>query len=1240
MTDKDSAHTVKLSVRIACVLDVSDPLLHDNSRDYWPAVRGSFQQLRFESPAVGKKFMQDGADKPTTATQGIAALENQVGTWEEVVMTRPSVGTTETVPTSKKGNAKESKSTKDSKAGKETGGIDFEASRPIDRKLFVFQRDLPEFKADLDFAWKMNDDPNFHVFLSLVPEARLSGTEEAAAKAAGKKSTEKDKGASGSTQAGSLAPHMFTSWLPVDCSPMFVGESSCSMCFGSTEIAMDAVNPDASQSAVDESLVETQHAFLESVIGSKLPTTTLPAPGGFHFLYITVFISSCSIEQKEAAVVPLTAKAKPPSKVAAPAETVHSIHPPRLIADHLLAVLQPLRMCVRLADSIPGITVAEFSDLSMQRFCFPTPYHLLSEFCGPTIIVVRIADYFDSLAHKSPNLCLQMLDDKVTLPHTALCKNAIPRLIVTPGLRHNSQLRWNYTAVYCVGAIQPAAVAELFETKPIEVELHDRRLLQWETLQEQGLPADTLAVTPVEDAPVVQNSTIPQGSKTAKPLGPPAPAAKALLSPRAKPAETVLVKPPTNGITTETALTCVCKADWPFLMLPVSRVQFYEGLCTGAVLCPYASLHSHDTAAGAAAPLGQVQRSTKSGSPRASVVAGGKDKEKGKVDTKAAADASQETFRHSQAEIDQLFVREALLRISVLRERHPHAVGQLRLNDLLRSTPPYSHEAPCVEGSTFLFPRNRLYIPATPEPLWALSERQRMCQLPGPYNTNGSRVKMRCSLPCGNTFLLGSSQRQFERMVVSFLYSDDIKLSAIVDEIERINCAACPQALSFRTYELNAEETAAANAGMLDLITGCQIIDGSKRLFLLEGIAGGSIANLRALLPRTAMNNESFALLANPSITFQTRMYTAFHIAPRYIRLRVLLRSILEHPGSYDAENVSRELMDTLESLQRVVKARSLHEAKTFEFFPSSTGLLELENKYGGPVSLVDVFGESHPDAQALVTKHAELQQVEMASAGHLSATTDVSKLLSATFAKTFASRTGSPRLDQGLSTPVLSDTHFSESHHSARNFLAENIQSVHDASVCVQTKRHARSDGGEEWTTFPVEGPVVSYSGQKLNSRAAQMAALRQHLAADKDATFTTSLEFVSQTIGVVDPSEISKTEARLSQSKWKTPKGFVYPAPRPVATYAVHPNRLTEARVRDLQLPWVDQAEEAALGDAEARALASKSGGRPQFRNTPIPVPLKDGTFGYLSVDGAPFAREEYFKSVHLPPGDWQQK
>jgi hypothetical protein len=210
------------------------------------------------------------------------------------------------------------------------------------------------------------------------------------------------------------------------------------------------------------------------------------------------------------------------------------------------------------------------------------------------------------------------------------------------------------------------------------------------------------------------------------------------------------VKSAVVSLSTSSAVTCVCKRDWPFLMLPPSRAQFYDALASGTIPCPYSALHAHESD-GPILPSGPVAKTGKSGSPRASLAPAPKDKEKLKGDAKATAltEPVADVYRHSQADVDYLFVREVLLRLASLRERHPHGIAAVRLNGLLRDVRKGATEIPVTEDSASLVPRNRLFIPATPEPLWALNEQERLCQCPGAYNVCSSRLKVRCSFPFG-----------------------------------------------------------------------------------------------------------------------------------------------------------------------------------------------------------------------------------------------------------------------------------------------------------------------------------------------------------------------------------------------------------------------------------------------------------------------------------------------------------
>jgi hypothetical protein len=487
---ESTPHTIKLGLRIACVLDVADTTLHDGTRDYWPAFRGHFQHMRFETPVVGKKAAGEEASKTP-----IANADHQVDGWDELVMPK-AVAASDPTPAAKKGGpaSKDSKAPKDPKSVKDSNA-EGEQPRQIDKRLFVYKREFADFKANEDFALNMNTDPNLHIMTALFPESRVS-SEETSSKAAVKKVTEKDKLAQ---QTNPLPPHLFTSWLPLDCSPMFTGQAACSITFGDIHAALDAVACDPSTTR------DGERGFVESVVCSPLPASTLPSPGGMKFLHITLFISSCTVERKEAAAAaPLTAKGKAPVKLAAQVDTSAPVNPPRLLADYLLPELRPMALTIRLADALPGITIADSSDLTMKRFVFPTPFQLLQDNCRPVMAIVRIGEYFEGLSpHKSPMTLLKILDDKTVIPAVALCKASIPRMIVTPGQAHGSKVCWNHNSVFCVGRLAPGTLREMIETKALTIELQDRTLLHWEVLQEEGVPRPELVVAqPIDEAPV------------------------------------------------------------------------------------------------------------------------------------------------------------------------------------------------------------------------------------------------------------------------------------------------------------------------------------------------------------------------------------------------------------------------------------------------------------------------------------------------------------------------------------------------------------------------------------------------------------------------------------------------------------------------------------------------------------------------------------------------------------------
>lgn len=99
-----------------------------------------------------------------------------------------------------------------------------------------------------------------------------------------------------------------------------------------------------------------------------------------------------------------------------------------------------------------------------------------------------------------------------------------------------------------------------------------------------------------------------------------------------------------------------------------------------------------------------------------------------------------------------------------------------------------------------------------------------------------------------------------------------------------------------------------------------------------------------------------------------------------------------------------------------------------------------------------------------------------------------------------------------------------------------------------------------------------VSPSGQKLQYTELKKGELRAKLSREKNSHFTYSKEYLAAAVSMVDDVKVAVDEARASQAKWMTAKGFTYPAPRKVSEFAAVPLRPSEARADELREMWVE--------------------------------------------------------------------
>jgi hypothetical protein len=306
--------------------------------------------------------------------------------------------------------------------------------------------------------------------------------------------------------------------------------------------------------------------------------------------------------------------------------------------------------------------------------------------------------------------------------------------------------------------------------------------------------------------------------------------------------------------------------QWPYLWLPLHRIEAYQGMVDGTTACPFEQFHQHaaeaaakqkaeaDAAAAAAATASSAPVPASAGlakgaapgsakqpsaaptarAPSAGLagqVPGGADAvgsasapgdAAGGVATAAAPTGPPlSAAKHPLQLVDSLIMREVVFRALSSRERHPHGLASFRLDALLDRAPeqlqvlaakrgnnnaptaatatpaaneaavaaaaPASPEKPASAGvlavppasssaaasvasphphqtklsvdprrgtGTFapplsltmtapVLPRQRLFVPLTPEPLYALSSEQKLCREVGAYNRYDTTVKVK-----------------------------------------------------------------------------------------------------------------------------------------------------------------------------------------------------------------------------------------------------------------------------------------------------------------------------------------------------------------------------------------------------------------------------------------------------------------------------------------------------------------
>ncbi|ETW08472.1 hypothetical protein, variant 1 [Aphanomyces invadans] len=314
-----------------------------------------------------------------------------------------------------------------------------------------------------------------------------------------------------------------------------------------------------------------------------------------------------------------------------------------------------------------------------------------------------------------------------------------------------------------------------------------------------------------------------------------------------------------------------------------------------------------------------------------------------------------------------------------------HGVGMYRFYELLRTTNLKKQEAGkpfmTLKLTADIVPHKRRIPPkeGSDEDI-NLSQVDKLVRLPGSYLNCLTALAVEATLqnplgsnpPTGPPTPCKHGGGVFTRMVVVIPYNDVATLQNMSKAMESINSAALP-GVPLRSYLLTAAQKEACDSGDLNVITGFQVIDAHYRMIFLEGIAETGLATLHKMVPRTAANSRTgFRMFANPDVRFVSRLYTAFDVDMKRIKLRDPLPDIVKRPELYMRSKVSENCFQALNRLGDVRKADRLIELKDLNLFPTVQMLLEVESKYGESITLEDIHGHGHDQVKQHVLKQLQ----------------------------------------------------------------------------------------------------------------------------------------------------------------------------------------------------------------------------------------------------------------------------
>ena len=94
----------------------------------------------------------------------------------------------------------------------------------------------------------------------------------------------------------------------------------------------------------------------------------------------------------------------------------------------------------------------------------------------------------------------------------------------------------------------------------------------------------------------------------------------------------------------------------------------------------------------------------------------------------------------------------------------------------------------------------------------------------------------------------------------------------------------------------------------MDIITGFELIDFDKRMYVFEGLSDGAMTKIKNFFHYEHPNDDNCKILKNQNVLFQERLYLDFNVRIKMIKLRETLEEIVNNPDMYSRIKVPENI--------------------------------------------------------------------------------------------------------------------------------------------------------------------------------------------------------------------------------------------------------------------------------------------------------------------------------------------